>query len=132
MATLERRSPLLTLKQSLMSDAVVSGAVGALSLTGARSLDSRFDLPAGLLAGSGAIAIAYAAAMAVIATRTPLRPAAGWAVVAGNVMWAAACVVLLFSDTIDPDAAGVAFVLVHIVGALAFAELQAMALRDSR
>lgn len=131
MATLERRPMFLTLKLALMADAIVSATVGVLSLTGARWLDSRFDLPAGLLAGSGAIAIAYAGGMAMLSTRTPIQAAAGRAVVTGNVVWAAATAVLLFSGWIEPNARGIAFILVHLLGALTFAELQVLALRNS-
>lgn len=132
MVTLERRQSFLTLKLALLADAIVSATVGVLSLIGARWLDSQFDLPAGLLAGSGAIAIAYAGGLAMLSARTPIRAAAGRAVVAGNVVWAAAGVVLLFSGWIGPNGLGTAFIVVQVVAVLVFAELQAMALRTSR
>lgn len=132
MVTLERRRSFLTLRQALLTDAVVSGLVGVLSLAGARWLDSLLDLPAALLAGSGAIAITYATVLGWLGTRTTVSSTAGRMIVVGNVMWAAACVVLLVGDWIEPNTPGVTFILVHLAGALIFAEMQAMALRASR
>jgi hypothetical protein len=132
MVTLERPSPLLTLKRTLVTDAAISGAVGVLSLAGAAWLDSVLDLPTALLAASGGIMVVYALGLLLLAMREPIPAAGGRAVVAGNLLWAAACIVLLFGGWIDPNALGVAFVIVQVVAVLAFAELQAMALRTVR
>lgn len=132
MATLARRSNALTLKQALLTDAIVSGLVGALSLAGARWLDSSLDLPTALLAGSGTIAVVYAAALAMLARRMPIPSPAGPVVVGGNLAWAAAGVLLLVSGWVEPNGLGTGFIVVHIVGALVFAELQAMAGRADR
>lgn len=132
MATLARRSNVLTLRQALLADSIVSGVVGGLSLAGAGGLASVLDLPTALLAGSGTIAIAYATALAMLTRRVPVPSAAGSAVVGGNVAWAAAGILLLLSGWVEPNALGTGFILVHIVGALVFAELQATALRASR
>lgn len=129
MLTLERRPSFLTLKQALAADAVVSGAVGVLSFAGARWLDSVLDLPPPLLAGSGAIAMAYAGGLMRLGTRTPVPIPGVRSVVGGNLVWAAMCVVLLFSGWIEPNALGVAFILMHLVGALVLAGIQALALR---
>jgi len=132
MVTLERRTPFLTLNQALFADAAITGAAGLLSLAGARWLDSFLDLPTALLAGSGAIMIAYATALVMLGTRQRI-PATGVRTVIGvNLGWAVACAFLLFSFWTDPNALGVAFILVQIVAVLAFAKLQAMALRASR
>lgn len=132
MATLQRSSSLLTLKGALLADAAVSGAVGLISLAGARWLGSALDLPAALLAGSGAFMTIYAAGLVMLGNRWPV-PASGARIVAGgNLVWAAACIVLLFSGWIAPNALGAGFVVVQIVAVLIFAELQALALRASR
>ncbi|MBA2247918.1 MAG: hypothetical protein H0W23_07305 [Chloroflexia bacterium] len=132
MATLARRSNVLTLRQALLADSIVSGIVGGLSLVGAGWLASVLDLSTALLAGSGTIAIAYAAVLAMLTRRMPVPSTAGSAVVGGNVAWAATGVLLLMSGWVDPNGLGTGFILVHIVGARIFAELQAMALRASR
>ncbi len=129
MVTLEGRPSFLTLKKALVADATVSGAVGLLSLAGARWLDSRLDLPTGLLAGSGAIAITYAVGLVMLGSRDRIPTSGARLVVGGNVAWAVACLVLLFSGWIEPNVFGAALILVHLVGALLFAEIQAMALR---
>ena len=132
MATLERRPFVLTLKQTLLADAALSGAVGLLSVGAAGWLASSLDLPSALLAGSGAIMLVYAAALMLLARREPIPANGAHAVIGGNVAWAVACAVLLFGTWIDPNAGGIAFILMQIVAVLAFAELQAMALRASR
>jgi hypothetical protein len=131
MATLERRPSLLTLKQALLIDAIVSGTVGLLSLVGARWLDSLLDLPAALLAGSGAIMAVYAVGLVMLGNRARVPASGARIVIGGNLVWAAACVLLLFSGWVDPNGLGVAFILAQIVAVLVFAELQAMALRAS-
>lgn len=132
MVTFERRVSFLTLKQALLTDAIVSGTIGLPSLVGARWLSSILDLPTTLLAGSGAIALTYAMGLGWLATRTTVPSAAGRTVVTGNVLWATACVVLLLSGWIEPNSLGVTLILVHLAGALIFAEMQAMALRAGR
>lgn len=132
MVTFERRDSFLTLRQALLTDAVVSGLVGMLSLAGARWLDSLLDLPAALLAGSGAIMVVYAAGLLMLGNRDRIPETGARTVVAGNLVWAAACVVLLVGDWIEPNAAGIAFILVQIVAVVIFAEMQAMALCASR
>jgi len=132
MATLERRHSLLTLRQALLIDAVISGLVGVSSFAGARWLDSLLDLPSVLLAGSGAIMVVYAAGLVMLANRERISATGARVVVAGNLVWAAACVALLVGGRIEPNAAGIAFVLVQIVVVIIFAEMQAMALRAGR
>ncbi len=132
MATLERRSSFLTLRQAIYSDAVISGAVGLLSLAGAWWLDSLLDLSAALLAASGAIMALYAVALMMLGARHPVPTNGARVVIAVNLVWAVACVILLFSGWIDPNGPGVAFILAQIFAVLVFAEIQAMALRASR
>lgn len=132
MATLERFSSTLTPRRALLTDAVLTGAVGVLSLGGAWWLDDPLDLPAALLAGSGAIMVAYAGALAWLGTRDRASAAGIRAVVVANLTWAAACVALLFGGWIDPNGLGAAFIVVQVVAVLVFAELQALALRASR
>lgn len=129
MATLERRIPLLTPKQALLTDAVVSGVVGLTSLLGGRWLDSFLGLPAALLAGSGAIAIAYAFGLMMMARSAPVSVAGVRIVIAGNLVWATTCAILLLGGWIEPNALGVGFALLHVAGAVALADVQAMALR---
>ena len=132
MATLERRPFVLTLKQTLLADAALSGAVGLLSLGAADWLSSSLEVPEALVAGSGAIMLVYATALVLLARRETIPAQGAYAVIGGNVAWAVACAILLFRTWIDPNAGGIAFILIQIVAVLAFAELQAMALRTSR
>lgn len=132
MVTLERRTPFLTLNQALVADAAITGAAGLVSLAGARWLDSLLDLPTALLVGSGAIMTVYAAALVALGSRQRIPATGVRSVIGVNLAWAVASAVLLLSPWIDPNALGVAFILVQIVAVLGFAELQAIALRAPR
>ena len=52
-----------------------------------------------------------------------------WALVAGNLGWALACVLLLLSGRVSPSALGVAYVLVQALTVAVLAELQYFGLR---
>ena len=78
------------------------------------------------------VALPGAAGLVVLGRRRVVPATGAWTVIGGNLGWAGACAILLFGTWVDPNAWGVAFVLVQIVAVLAFAELQAMTLRASR
>jgi hypothetical protein len=73
----------------------------------------------------------YAVGLVMLGNRARVPASGARIVIGGNLVWAAACVLLLFSGWVDPNGLGVAFILVQIVAVLVFAELQAMALRAS-
>jgi len=130
--TLGRRSSFPTLKQVLGADAGICIATGLLSFGGARWLAPALDLPTALLAGSGAILIAYAAGLLMLVTRRRIPGHGVRTVTWINLGWAAGCLVLLFSGWFNPNALGVGFIMVQIVAVLVFADLQVMALRAVR
>lgn len=122
-------SPLL--RFALRLDAVASAASGIAMSAAPAALHDLTAIPAALLFGAGVFCLGYAAMIFTMSTRARLPAAGVWAVVLGNLGWAAGCVVLAFDVTPAPTSLGVAF-LVAQGGAVAFfAALQFLGLKRS-
>jgi hypothetical protein len=115
------------LQRALAADAIVSAATAALMIAGAGWLAEFLSLPADLLRLAGLLLLPYIACVAYTLKR-PSR-AGVFAIIGINVAWAAACVLLLASGWVAPNAFGVAFVIVQAVAVLLFAELQYIGLK---
>ncbi|MBA3895379.1 MAG: hypothetical protein H0X69_17140 [Gemmatimonadales bacterium] len=123
----------LSLRPTLLIDAIASGTSGLLLLVAARPLAELFDLPAALLRASGASMVPFIAFLVVLATRDVVSHLAVKLVVAFNLAWVAASVLLLVSGWVDPNGLGYAFVIAQAAAVALFAQLQATALsRESR
>ncbi len=122
-------SPLL--RFGLLIDAAISGAVGALMLAAAGAMHSVTALPDPLLRHVGLIFIPYVLLVGWLGLRETLRRGVVWVVIACNVVWAIASILLLTSAGIALSNLGVAFVIVQAVAVVVFAELQFMGLRRS-
>ena len=85
-----------------------------------------------MLVGTGWFLLAYAAVVAFIALRDPLPRPLVWLMVAGNLGWAAACVLLLAGGWIAPTGWGQAWILVQAATVAVLAELQWTGLRRIR
>lgn len=120
------------LRQSLVADALISGATGLLMLLGAGVLDDLLAIPAALMRGAGLSLLPFAAALLHLARREQLPPPAIGAVIAINVAWVAASLLLLVSGWIAPNGLGIAFVVAQAVAVAVFAEVQYLGLRRSR
>jgi hypothetical protein len=113
-------------------DAASCAATGALQLGFTDDLARLTGLPAGLLIGTGAFLLAYAAAAAAMALRaTPPRSLIGLVAI-GNFGWAAACAALLASGVFAVTALGMAWVIAQAVTVVLLAEAQWMGLRATR
>ncbi|HZH09431.1 MAG TPA: hypothetical protein VEZ24_03595 [Microvirga sp.] len=122
-------SPLL--RQALLADATTSGAFGLLMLLAAEPLSRLLGLPIGLLRGAGAVLLPYVAFLAWLSLRGPVNKAFVWAVILGNIAWAADSLLLLAGGWVSPTTAGYAFVIMQALVVLMYAELQFMGLRRS-
>jgi len=122
-------SPLL--RQALLADATTSGAFGLLMLLAADPLSRLLGLPEGLLRGAGAVLLPYVALLAWLSLRPQMNRALVWAVIIGNIAWAADSLLLLVSGWVSPTPAGYAFVIMQALVVLMYAELQIMGLRRS-
>jgi len=115
------------LRLALRLDAVVTGLNGTAYLAAASLLDDLLGLSPGLLRGTGAFLLVFAASVWLVATRP--RPWAVEAVVALNVAWAVGSVIAVVTDAFTPTTAGAAWLVLQAVVVAAFAVLQLAGLR---
>ena len=112
----------LTLRSILMADAVASGVIGI--LIGAGILDSMLDLPTALLRTVGVVLIPWMILLAAIAMRRVISRSIVRIVIAVNLGWVAASILLLFTGWVEPNALGVVFILVQAMAVVVFALAQ--------
>ena len=127
------------LRLTLKLDAAASGAMGVLLLLAAglvigdqRPFALLLGTPTALLVPVGLFLVAFAAFVWVVGTRSRINSTAAWAVLAANVLWVLASVVLLVDGWFPLTTLGVAFVLVQAAAVALFAGLQFLGLRRSR
>ncbi len=113
-----------SLRSILLIDGIVSGAMGLLLVAAAGVLDSAFDLPAPFVRGVGVVLLPWCALLAVIATRRLINRRAVWFVIAVNLGWVAASLALPFTGWVEPNAFGVAFIVVQAMAVVVFALVQ--------
>ncbi len=114
----------LSLRSILLVDGIVSGAMGLLLLIGAGILDSMLDLPTALLRTVGVVLIPWMILLAAIALRRVISRSIVQIVIAVNLGWVAASVLLLFTGWVEPNALGIAFILVQAMAVVVFALAQ--------
>ncbi len=129
-AVRETREGLLRL--AIRLDAAVSAIFGGALLAGRAPLDETLGVPSTMLIAVGGACLAYAAALAVLQSRTPIARRTGWTVVGANALWVLASVLLLLSGLLPLTPVGVALVGLQAVGVAGLAELQTVALLRSR
>jgi hypothetical protein len=117
------------LRSSLWIDAALSGANGAAFLIAAGPIGEALGLSTALVAGVGAFFVAYASALAVLATRSWLGPAQVRLVAAGNSAWVLASAGVLASGLLDLTTAGTVWLIAQALLVLDFALLQGYAVR---
>jgi hypothetical protein len=117
------------LRRVLMLDAAATGATGLLMTFFASTLTGLLAIPGGLLFYAGLILLPYALLVAWLARRHTLPRWAIWAVIVTNVLWAIDSVLLAMSGWIEPNALGLAFIIMQALVVVAFAELQYVGLR---
>ncbi len=120
------------LPRVMWADAFSCSATGALQVAFTNGLARLTGLPAPLLMGTGAFLLGYAAAAALMASRsTPPRTLIGL-VVAGNFAWALACMALLIGGLFPLTEIGTVWVLAQALCVVVLAELQWTGLRRTR
>lgn len=122
----------LFLRRVLGLDAVASGAAGLLMTLGSSLLADLVALDPAVTRPAGLFLIVWAAGLAALALRpAPPRPLV-LGVVAVNLLWVIESVMSLALGWLQPNAAGVAFVLAQAAAVGGFAGLQVIALGASR
>jgi hypothetical protein len=119
------------LRNALHLDALFSTAGALLMAAGAPFLAPLLGLPAGLLVGAGLILVPWVILLVVVARREQVARMLLIDIIAINALWVAASFGLLVSGVVEPNALGIAFVVVQAVAVAFFAELQFVGLRRS-
>ena len=117
------------LRRALLADAILSGATGLMMIAGAHALGDLLALPAILLRAAGMLLVPYVAFVLFVATREVIARPAVAAIIAINLVWAAASIGLLFTGWVAPNVLGHVFVAGQAVIVAALGELQYVALR---
>ena len=117
------------LRLALRLDAAVTGLNGAAYLLAAPLLDDLLGLSAGLLRGTGAFLLAYAAAVWLVGARPRPSTAAVRTVIGLNALWAVGSVVAVLTDAGTPTTVGAVWIVLQAVVVAAFAVLQVAGLR---
>lgn len=115
-------TPSSFLKRVLLADAGVSGAVALLQLVATKQLAELTGLPAVLLLGTGLFLVGYVTLLIVLATRSRVWSSMIWLVIAGNLGWAVAA--LIVGATVPGTLLGEAFAAVHAIAVTTFAYLE--------
>lgn len=117
------------MRNVLRVDALSCVACGLLQMAFPVQLAELLRLPPALLAYTGEFLLVYAAVVAFVSTRKPIPRNVVWLLVAGNLGWAAACVLLLVSGSVQPTLLGMAYVSMQALTVAVLAELQYFGLR---
>jgi hypothetical protein len=117
------------LRRVLLADGIISGTTGLAMFLGAAALGDLLGLPISLLRSAGISLLPYAAFLFFLARRDTVSRLSVWSVIALNVAWAAASILLLFGDSISPNRLGSAFVLMQAGAVVVLAEMQWVGLR---
>lgn len=108
----------IPVRYSLIADAVICGALGTLAIAAAGPLADAMHLPANLIRGAGILLVPYVAYLAYIVSRNLINTVTIRVAILVNVLWAVGCAFVLLSGLVDPNALGVAFIVVQAVGVL--------------
>jgi hypothetical protein len=117
------------LRTALTADAAACGVMGAGLALAAAALDGVLGIPTGWLVALGVVLIGIAAGLAGLATRRVIPAGAGWAVIAGNLVWVAASVVTVVAGFWPLTVAGTVVVLAQAAAVLALVDLEYLGLR---
>lgn len=118
------------LHRVLLADATLCAAAGLALLALGGAVAGLLGLPPALLRGAGLVLLPVAAGVFWLARQTAPRRALVWALVALNLAWAAASLLLLATDLVTPSALGTAFILAQAMLVAGFALLEAGTLRQ--
>ena len=119
------------LRNSLVLDAVVSGAAAFLMVAGSSLLAPLLGLPSQLLFWAGAVLVPFVALLVIVSRRPFASRLVLIDIIAINALWVAASLVLLVSGWVEPTMLGTLFVVAQAAAVGGFAVLQAVGLGRS-
>jgi hypothetical protein len=121
------RFPLI-LRRLLVVDAITCLAMGAALVFATAPLSGLTRLPSDLLLAAGLVLLPIAGFMLVLARRPSPSPAGVRVVIAGNMLWVLASVLLPLSPQIDPSGIGLLGLMAQAAGVAVLAALEQYAL----
>lgn len=121
-----------SLRQILIIDAVTCIAMGALLTITSVPLGGFLGISATLLFYAGLVLLPVAAFMILVAVRPDVPVEGALVVVAGNVLWVLASIVLLAGSLITPNGLGVTFVVLQAAAVAVLAVLEYVAIGHER
>lgn len=122
----------LTLRNVLLLDAVLTGANGLAYVAGAATLSALLGPSPAVLVGLGVFMLAYAVSAAVLGTRRPVSRLGVGLIADGNIAWAIASVLVVGFGWLELTTAGTVWTLMQAALVVGFAGLQLTALRRDR
>jgi hypothetical protein len=123
------RAFVLTLRNVLLLDAVLTGVNGLAYVVAAAALGTLLGPSTAVIVGLGVFMLAYAAVAAWLGTRRPVSRLAVGLIADGNIVWAVASVTVVAFGWLGLTTAGTAWTLMQAAPVAAFAALQVAALR---
>ena len=123
--------PSLLLRRTLVVDAILSGAFGLILLAGADLFADLLELPADLVRYAGLILLPFAVWVGWLARQERVARTAMRTMIAINLAWAFASVLILALGWVAPNVLGTLFLLVQALLVLGFAAVEILGLRGS-
>jgi hypothetical protein len=117
----------ISIRQLLVADGLISGVTGMVMIAAAGSAAPLLNIPEPLLRTAGVVLLPFA--LMVLAFSRQVTRSRVWLVVALNLAWVLASVLVLLGGIIEPTSLGLAVVLFQAVVVAALAELQFFGLR---
>jgi hypothetical protein len=124
-------NPSLFLRRAIVGDAIISGAMAVLLVAAAGFLAPLLNLPESFLREVGIFLIVYAALVGFLGSRELMPKLFVCLVIGANALWAIDSIVLLFTNWVQPNMLGQAFVVMQAVTVAVIAELQYIGLKRS-
>lgn len=118
------------LARALRIDAAASGVMGLLLAVDAPALQTMFGLPSPLLRAVGIFLLPFAAGLLLLAPRSSRMPGLVRLIIAGNLLWIAASLVLIAATRSTLTPLGEAFVLGQAAAVALFVYLEVRGLRE--
>jgi hypothetical protein len=119
------------LRRVLVADALSCAAMGLVLCLFNNQAAGILNLPSELLIQAGLALLPFAAFVAFVASRSIPSRKAVWTIMALNAVWIAESVLLLFSNKVQPNVLGQAFVVAQAAFVLVMTELEYMGLKRS-
>lgn len=128
-STTASQTNVLTLRNVLLLDAVLTGVNGLAYVAAAAALGTLLGPSTAVIVGLGVFMLAYAAVAAWLGTRRPVSRLAVGLIADGNIVWTVASVTVVAFGWLGLTTAGTVWTLMQAALVAAFAALQAAALR---